>query len=203
MLPGISGLSLYLPPYRVQLQDWCAWNDQSWEKTRSVVGRSFRMRGPAQSVYTLAANAVLRLIEDYDIDPQRVGMLALGTESSSDNSAGAIIIKGMINDALDAKGMPPLARDCEVPEFKHACLAGVYGLKAALRYLSADGAGRQAIVVACVWRSWSVRFTFMRSLFCSSIHICAPPAPQQKLRSRERGGSITCPDSESTVRGSS
>ncbi len=147
MLPGISGLSLYLPPYRVQLQDWCAWNDQSWEKTRSVVGRSFRMRGPAQSVYTLAANAVLRLIEDYEIDPQRVGMLALGTESSSDNSAGAVIIKGMVNDALSVKGRAPLARDCEVPEFKQACLAGVYGLKAALRYLSADGKGRQAIVV--------------------------------------------------------
>ena len=58
MPPGISGLSLSLPPYRVQLQDWCAWNDESWEKTRSVVGRSFRMRGPSQSVYTLAANAV-------------------------------------------------------------------------------------------------------------------------------------------------
>jgi hydroxymethylglutaryl-CoA synthase len=148
VLPGISGLSLYLPPYRVQLQDWCAWNDESWEKTRGVVGRSFRMRGPAQSVYTLAANAVLRLIEDYELDPQRIGMLALGTESSSDNSAGAIIVKGMINDALEAKGMPLLARDCEVPEFKHACLAGVYGLKAALRYLAADGAGRQAIVVS-------------------------------------------------------
>jgi hydroxymethylglutaryl-CoA synthase len=146
--PGISGFSLYLPPYRVQLQDWCTWNDDSWEKTRSVVGRSFRMRGPGQSVYTLAANAVLRLIEAYEIDPQRVGMLALGTESSSDNSAGAIIVKGMINDALAAKGLAPLARDCEVPEFKHACLAGVYGLKAALRYLAADGAGRQAIVVS-------------------------------------------------------
>ena len=76
VLPGISGLSLYLPPYRVQLQDWCTWNDESWDKTRSVVGRSFRMRGPAQSVYTLAANAVLRLIEDYDVDPTRIGMLA-------------------------------------------------------------------------------------------------------------------------------
>ncbi len=148
MAPGISGLSLSLPPYRVQLQDWCAWNDESWEKTRSVVGRSFRMRGPAQSVYTLAANAVLRLIEDYELDPSRIGMLALGTESSSDNSAGAIIVKGMINDALEVKGMPLLARDCEVPEFKHACLAGIYGLKAAIRYLSADGVGRQAIVVS-------------------------------------------------------
>ena len=105
------------------------------------------MRGPAQSVYTLAANAVWRLIRDYDIDPARVGMLALGTESSSDNSAGAIIIKGMINDALRSHGRSELARDCEVPEFKHACLGGVYGLKAALRYLSADGAGRLAIVV--------------------------------------------------------
>ena len=148
MLPGISGLSLYLPPYRVQLQSWCSWNDQSWEKTRSVVGRSFRMRGPAQSVYTLAANAVLRLIEDYELDPGRIGMLILGTESSSDNSAGAIIVKGMIDDALAAKGQPPIARDCEVPEIKHACLAGVYGLKMALRYLAADGAGRQAIVVS-------------------------------------------------------
>ncbi len=147
MRPGISGLSLYLPPYRVQLQDWCSWNDESWEKTRSVVGRSFRMRGPAQSMYTMAATAVLRLINDFDVDPQSVGMLILGTESSSDNSAGAIIVKGMVDDALESMGRPALARDCEVPEFKHACLAGVYGLKAAIRYLSADGKGRKAIVV--------------------------------------------------------
>jgi hydroxymethylglutaryl-CoA synthase len=138
---------LYLPQYRVQLEDWCAWNDEPWGRVKGVVGRSFRMRGPNQSVYTLAANAVFRLIRDYDIDPSRVGMLALGTESSSDNSAGAIIIKGMLNDALVAHGKSELARDCEVPEFKHACLGGVYGLKAALRYLAADGAGRLAIVV--------------------------------------------------------
>jgi large subunit ribosomal protein L4 len=31
-----------------------------------VVGRSFRMRGPAQSIYTMAATAVMRLIERYD-----------------------------------------------------------------------------------------------------------------------------------------
>lgn len=147
MVPGISGLSLYLPQYRVLLEDWSEWNGEPWGRVQGVVGRSFRMRGPNQSVYTLAANAVWRLIRDYDIDPSRVGMLAFGTESSSDNSAGAIIIKGMINDALLAHGRTELARDCEVPEFKHACLGGVYGLKAALRYLSTDGAGRLAIVV--------------------------------------------------------
>ena len=146
-MPGISGLALYLPPYRVNLEDWCQWNNQPWDKIRKVVGHSFRMRGPEQSVYTLAANAVWRLIQAYDIDPQDIGYLALGTESSSDNSAGAVIVKGMLDDALATHGKAAMSRECEVPEFKHACLGGVYAMKGALRYLATDGATRKAIVI--------------------------------------------------------
>ncbi|MDX1482820.1 MAG: hydroxymethylglutaryl-CoA synthase, partial [Woeseiaceae bacterium] len=99
------------------------------------------------SVYTMAATAVLRLIDQYDVDPSRVSFLGLGTESSTDNSAGAIIIKGMVDQALEERGRPPISRRCEVPEFKHACLGGVYGMKGAIRHLAVDGAGGQAIVV--------------------------------------------------------
>ena len=53
----------------------------------------------------------------------------------------------MVDQALEAKGKPAIARSCEVPEFKHACLGGVYGMKGALRHLALDGAGGQAIVV--------------------------------------------------------
>jgi hydroxymethylglutaryl-CoA synthase len=95
----------------------------------------------------MAATAVMRLINQYDIDPSRVKFLGLGTESSTDNSAGAIIVKGMVDQALAAQGKPPIARSCEVPEFKHACLGGVYGMKSAIRHLALDGAGGQAIVV--------------------------------------------------------
>jgi hydroxymethylglutaryl-CoA synthase len=144
---GISGLAVYLPPLRVQLRDWCDWTGNSWSKIEQVVGRSFRVTGPRHSVYTMAATAAWRLIQQYDIDPQRVGFLGLGTESSTDNSAGPIIIKGMLDDALAANGKPRLSRGCEVPEFKHACLGGVYAMKGALRYLSTDGRGKQAIVI--------------------------------------------------------
>ena len=144
---GISGLAAYVPPYRVWLEDWCEWTGNHWPKTREVVGRSFRLRGQNHSVYTLAATAVMRLIRQYDIDPARVKFLGLGTESSTDNSAGAIIIKGMIDQALVAEGKKPISRSCEVPEFKHACLGGIYGMKGALRHLALDGAGGQAIVV--------------------------------------------------------
>src|SRR5690554_580616 len=146
---GISGFAVYVPPYRVDLEEWCRWTDQPWEKTRAVVGRSFRMRGPEQSVYTMAATAVMRLVERYEIDPRRIGFLGLGTESSTDNSAGAIIVKGMLDDGLRALGQPPVNRHCEVPEVKHACLGGIYALKHALRYLALEeDEDRCAIVVS-------------------------------------------------------
>ena len=145
---GISGMAVYVPPYRVNLEDWCRWTGNAWDKTRAVVGRSFRMRGPDQSIYTMAATAVLRLIDRYGVDPQQIGFLGLGTESSTDNSAGAVIVKGMLDDALKSRGLPPVSRHCEVPEIKHACLGGVYALKHALRYLALEPSDRCAIVVS-------------------------------------------------------
>ncbi len=145
---GISAMRLYLPAPRVRLEDWCGWTGNSYQKVRAIVGSSFRVRARHESLYTMAANAVLRLILEEDIDPARIGFLGLGTESSSDNSAGAVIVKGMVDRALRDLKKPRLARACEVPEFKHACLGGVYAMKSALRYLSFDGRGRQAIVVS-------------------------------------------------------
>jgi hydroxymethylglutaryl-CoA synthase len=95
----------------------------------------------------MAANAVLKLIDQYDIDPREIGYFAFGTESSTDNAAGAVIIRGMVDRALSLRGQPRIARACEVPEFKHACLGGVYAIKGAVRYLATDGRGKKAIVV--------------------------------------------------------
>jgi hydroxymethylglutaryl-CoA synthase len=140
-------MKLFVPRPRIRLEDWCAWTGNEWSKIRSVVGSSFRMIAPHESIYTMAANAVLRLILDYQIDPERVGYLGFGTESSTDNACGSIIVKGLVDKGLRAHNLSPLARNCEVPEIKHACLGGSYAAKAAARYLALDGRGRQAIVV--------------------------------------------------------
>jgi hydroxymethylglutaryl-CoA synthase len=145
---GVSALSLYVPPFRVNLKDWCEWTGNSWEKISAVVGNSFRVPGRHENVYTMAANAVLRLIQKNELEPSRIGFLGLGTESSTDNAAGAVIVRGMVDRGLEALGLPRLSRNLEVPEFKHACLGGVYALKSALRYAQCDGADRLAIVVS-------------------------------------------------------
>lgn len=147
--PGVSGMAVYLPPARVSLQDWCQWYGHSWDKVSQVVGRSFRIPSPHEDVYTMAAAAIVRLIQHYQLDPRRVGMLALGTESSKDNAAGAVIVRGLVDMALPKLGLPALNRHCEVPEYKHACLGGIYALKSALRYLATDAPeGQVALVVA-------------------------------------------------------
>jgi hydroxymethylglutaryl-CoA synthase len=146
--PGVSGISLYVPRARVMLEDWCGWTNTAPEKVLSVVGRSFRVCGRDENAYTMAASAALRLILDYDVDPREVGYLALGTESSTDNAAGAVIVKGMIDQGLRCHGLPALARACEVPELKHACLGGVYATKAACRWAALEGRGRRAIVIS-------------------------------------------------------
>lgn len=145
---GISGMAAHVPPYRVNLVDWCRWTGENPDKTRHVIGDSFRMRGPARSVYTLAATAVLRLFEQYEIDPARVRYFALGTESSTDNSAGAVIVRGMVDEVLRRRGWGGISRHCEVPEIKHACLGGVYALKGAVRCLGMSRPDECAIVVS-------------------------------------------------------
>ncbi|MGB0658117.1 MAG: hydroxymethylglutaryl-CoA synthase, partial [Gammaproteobacteria bacterium] len=92
---GISAITAYVPSYRVGLKDWCSWTNNSWDKISKIIGSGFRMLGPDESIYTMAANSVLDLIIENNIDPSEIGFLALGTESSTDNSAGTIIIKGM------------------------------------------------------------------------------------------------------------
>ena len=106
------------------------------------------MAGPDEDIYTMAAAAALRLIEAHDVDPQRIGMIALGTESSVDNAVGAVVVRGMIDDALVHAGRPALPRAIEVPEIKHACLGGMYALKSAIRFVQTDGAEQLALVIA-------------------------------------------------------
>ena len=53
----------------------------------------------------------------------------------------------MVNDELKNRGMNPISNQCEVPEFKQACLSGIYALKNAVRYVNSDAPEKKAIVV--------------------------------------------------------
>ena len=80
---GVSGFSLFVPRFRVPLKAWCQWTGSSWSKVEKNVGRSFRVAGPQESIYTMAANAAIRLIRRYEVDPREIGYLALDSVPSA------------------------------------------------------------------------------------------------------------------------
>jgi hydroxymethylglutaryl-CoA synthase len=189
--PGISAMSAYVPRLRVPLEDWCQWTKNPWDKIQEVVGRSFRVCNRHENVYTMAANAVLRLILQNDIDPKRVGFLGLGTESSTDNAAGAVIVRGMLDLALRSLGYPALSRHLEVPEFKHACLGGVYALKSAARYAAHDGRDRLAIVVSADVAEYERGSTGEQTQGAGAVAMLVEHDPKLLLLDLENAGSAS------------
>ena len=145
---GISGFTTYFPQQRIDLKDWSAWSGANWDKIQAVVGSSFRVADPLEDVYSMSAEAAFRLLKQLDVSPSAVGTLILATESSLDNAVGASTLKGLLDRRLKQEGLPSLDSNCETYELKQACLAGVYGLKQALRWAMLAPADRYAIVVS-------------------------------------------------------
>ena len=145
---GISGISSYFPHRRVNLEDWSSWRGANWDKIQAVVGTSFRVADPREDIYTMAAEALFRLLRDNDISPSTIGLLILATESSLDNAVGASTLRGLTDRRLKSEGLPAIDRNCETYELKQACLAGVYGIKQALRWAMLMPAHRHAVVVS-------------------------------------------------------
>ena len=145
---GISGIASYFPSRKVKLEDWSSWTGANWDKIQAVVGDSFRVADPREDVYTMSAEAVFTLLKESDISPSSIGLLILATESSLDNAVGASTLRGLTDRKLRHQGLPTLDRNCETYEIKQACLAGVYGIKQALRWAMLMPADRHAIVVS-------------------------------------------------------
>jgi hydroxymethylglutaryl-CoA synthase len=146
-MAGLSHLALRVPRPRVPLADWCGWTGASTEKIRAVVGDAFRVPAAHEDVYTLAAGAALELLDAPGVDPERVGLLLLATESSTDNAVGGPTVRGLVDAGLRARGRAPLPRAIETFELKQACLSGLNGLLAAARFVTLEP-DKTAVVVA-------------------------------------------------------
>jgi hydroxymethylglutaryl-CoA synthase len=94
---------------------------------------------PGEDTVALAATAARRLLSQHKIDPRRIGMLVVGTETGVDHSKPV---------ASHVQGLLGLPRDMRVYDTQHACYGGTAALMAACEWIaSGAGAGRAAIVI--------------------------------------------------------
>ena len=97
-----------------------------------------------QDVVTLAANAVLKLIQLEDLKPSEVNRIYVGTESGVDSSKP---IGSYIISLLESQIGEATFRNCDVVDMTFACIGAVDALQNTLDYIRLNPT-KKAIVVA-------------------------------------------------------
>ena len=146
---GIDSISYYVPGLFLDIRALAQARDIDPDKLTKGLGlASMALPDADQDVVTMAAEAVLRLIRENDIDPRTVGRLYLGTESALDAAKPtASYVAGIVEQALEAQYGPRCLRHCDVLDMTFACVGAVDAFQNCSDWVRGD-ASRCAIVVA-------------------------------------------------------
>jgi hydroxymethylglutaryl-CoA synthase len=104
-------------------------------------GRRMAVTAPEEDPVTMAVEAADSAFQRFEVDPESIGLLVVGTESGVD---GAKPIASYVHGLL---GLPT---DCRAFDAKHACYSGTAALRTALNWCTARPTRdhRKALVIA-------------------------------------------------------
>lgn len=138
---GIEALAVALPERFLPIEALA--RARGVDPAKMTVGlgaREMAVPDPGEDTVALAATATAKLLATSGVDPSRVGMLVVGTETGVDHSkAVASFVQGLV-------GLPPNMRTFDT---QHACYGGTAALMAVSDWIASGSAdGRVGIVVA-------------------------------------------------------
>ncbi len=143
---GIASIGLQLPPLALAVEELANLRGEDPAKYTIGLGcREMALCPPDYGVVDLATGAARRALERWGGDPDRIGLIAVGTETAIDMSRP---LSAWVADRLELSGA---VRSYEV---KHACYGGTLALRQAAEWRLAGAAGshhgqeRAALVIA-------------------------------------------------------
>jgi hydroxymethylglutaryl-CoA synthase len=137
---GIDALAIAVPRRYLELADLARARGVDPEKFTVGLGcRRMAVPDPGEDSVALAASAARRVIEASGVDPERIGMLVVGTETGVDHAKPV---------ASHVQGLLDLPRAMRVYDTQHACYGGTAALMASAEWIASGAArGRLALVV--------------------------------------------------------
>ena len=108
--------------------------------TQGLGQEKMAIASPVEDTVTLATNAARRALDEFNVDPQSIGTLIVGTETGVDHSKPVAVY---VHELL---GLP---ERCRTFETKHACYGASAGLTSSLDWIASGRArGQKALVIA-------------------------------------------------------
>lgn len=146
---GIEAASFYVPSLYLEIKELAEHRNIEPAKLEKGLGLH-KMGFPDvhEDAATFAAESLLKLIEDNELNPKEIARIYLGTESALDAAKPtASYAMQMVEEALEAKFGSRCFRNCDVVDLTFACIGAVDALHNSLDFVRANP-GKKAVVIA-------------------------------------------------------
>ena len=141
MKVGIETIAFHGPQHYIELADLANERGIDPDKFTKGLGQvKMAIATPMEDTVTLAINAGLKALKNFDVDPNDIGTLVVGTESGVDHSKPVAVY---VHQALG------LRSNCHTYETKHACFGAMAAVFSASDWISCGHAGgSKALIIA-------------------------------------------------------
>lgn len=146
---GIEAASYYVPSLYLEISELAEKRGIEPAKLEKGLGLH-KMAFPDvhEDAATFAAEALLKLIQDYKIDPEDISRIYLGTESALDAAKPtATYAMQMVEKVLEPQFGERIFKNCDVVDMTFACIGAVDAFQNCLDFVKANP-GKKAVVIA-------------------------------------------------------
>ena len=146
---GIDAIDYYLPKLSLSISELANKRNIPADKLQKGLGlKSIALVDSDEDAASMAANALLNLINNNNIDPNSIGRIYLGTESALDAAKPtATYAVGTVEKKLEHKHGERCFKNCDVVDLTFACIGAVDALENCMDWVRLD-TKRKAIVIA-------------------------------------------------------
>ncbi len=128
---GIDDMAAYLPQLYLPIKTLAEARELEYVKLNKGLGlEAMSIPDVAEDAASMAANAVVQLIDQNNLDPRQIGRLYLGTESGLDGSKPlATYVTDMLTDYYASRYGADCFLNCDVVDLTFACIGAVDALQ--------------------------------------------------------------------------
>ncbi|MFV0154286.1 hydroxymethylglutaryl-CoA synthase [Empedobacter falsenii] len=157
---GIEAASIYVPHIYLPIKDLAIQRNIDPDKLEIGLGlKKMAVLDAHEDTATIAANALLKLIIDFNINPNEIGRIYLGTESALDGAKPtATYAVQLVESVLENKFGERPFKHTDVVDMTFACIGGVDALHNSIDYVRVNPA-KKAIVIAADYAKYGLEST--------------------------------------------
>lgn len=146
---GIDAMAFYVPQLYVSMDNLAEARDISAEKLKRGLGlQKMAIPNVGEDAASFAANALLNLISQNNINPKDIGRVYLGTESAVDGSKPtATYAVEIVENQLESVYGKRSFKNCDILDMTFACVGAVDALHNSLDWIK-QNPNKKAVVIA-------------------------------------------------------